>query len=477
MPLARHDRDELDYFSNIPDFYSHASCEAWHTSICHLSVAVRFLLTCLLRGMTILIRCLKRTGKISTHMPLARHDKELWQFVKVLEISTHMPLARHDWRIYCGGLGQMISTHMPLARHDVRTIIIVAASMEFLLTCLLRGMTNPNLTAVRVCGYFYSHASCEAWHLWTRYDRRGKEFLLTCLLRGMTCRIRNHYRTSGFLLTCLLRGMTIESELRFCTFGHFYSHASCEAWLCAAVCRCWITAISTHMPLARHDYCACICASLSIYFYSHASCEAWRNFTRTTALDSQFLLTCLLRGMTIPTLLTLRLRWHFYSHASCEAWQVRHGRKQTCIYFYSHASCEAWPHRRCGALSCARDFYSHASCEAWRWDDECQRVYCDFYSHASCEAWLHSVRKLYIRLNFYSHASCEAWLLAASVAFPPFFISTHMPLARHDRYILHSNRIFTPHIETDIFFLLFYIIFRWKTTLFSGEPSWFFYNT
>ena len=393
MPLARHDRDELDYFSNIPDFYSHASCEAWHTSICHLSVAVRFLLTCLLRGMTILIRCLKRTGKISTHMPLARHDKELWQFVKVLEISTHMPLARHDWRIYCGGLGQMISTHMPLARHDVRTIIIVAASMEFLLTCLLRGMTNPNLTAVRVCGYFYSHASCEAWHLWTRYDRRGKEFLLTCLLRGMTCRIRNHYRTSGFLLTCLLRGMTIESELRFCTFGHFYSHASCEAWLCAAVCRCWITAISTHMPLARHD----------------------------------------LFSFTLP-----EIYWNFYSHASCEAWRGQGKIHWNLHNFYSHASCEAWRIKRIQADYA--DISTHMPLARHDYWNHKQRFwYKYFYSHASCEAWpTFFLRSSTFFFYFYSHASCEAWPHAVAKLPTIIAISTHMPLARHDKNVLRN---------------------------------------
>ena len=34
--------------------------------------------------------------KISTHMPLARHDKDNLYRYEMTDISTHMPLARHD---------------------------------------------------------------------------------------------------------------------------------------------------------------------------------------------------------------------------------------------------------------------------------------------------------------------------------------------------------------------------------------------
>ena len=57
---------------------------------------VKFLLTCLLRGMT--GRNQDRQGycNVSTHMPLARHDAPLHFQEYENEVSTHMPLARHD---------------------------------------------------------------------------------------------------------------------------------------------------------------------------------------------------------------------------------------------------------------------------------------------------------------------------------------------------------------------------------------------
>ena len=53
MPLAKHDSA---HSFNIP------SC-------------LSFLLTCLLRGMTVVFRVLLLHPFVSTHMPLARHDK------------------------------------------------------------------------------------------------------------------------------------------------------------------------------------------------------------------------------------------------------------------------------------------------------------------------------------------------------------------------------------------------------------------
>ena len=58
----------------------------------------RFLLTCLLRGMTKMPVYLYKDEKVSTHMPLARHDVpgESYYYM-AQEVSTHMPLARHDF--------------------------------------------------------------------------------------------------------------------------------------------------------------------------------------------------------------------------------------------------------------------------------------------------------------------------------------------------------------------------------------------
>ena len=55
---------------------------------------------------------------VSTHMPLARHDKIQSTCYRKKYVSTHMPLARHD--DYSEDMLSYfrVSTHMPLARHD-----------------------------------------------------------------------------------------------------------------------------------------------------------------------------------------------------------------------------------------------------------------------------------------------------------------------------------------------------------------------
>ena len=77
--------------------------------------------------------------RVSTHMPLARHDfKRLTEINKLL-VSTHMPLARHDKKLNSDKGDAIVSTHMPLARHD--------------------RIYGRQLAP---CPSFYSHASCEA---------------------------------------------------------------------------------------------------------------------------------------------------------------------------------------------------------------------------------------------------------------------------------------------------------------------------
>ena len=72
-------------------------------------------------------------------MPLAKHDLFECEVGDIEEVSTHMPLARHDpeyWGCYL--------------------------DYEFLLTCLLRGMTYRAWGLIKTKTRFYSHASCEA---------------------------------------------------------------------------------------------------------------------------------------------------------------------------------------------------------------------------------------------------------------------------------------------------------------------------
>ena len=100
-----------------------------------------FLLTCLLRGMTVPINYDRFGFYVSTHMPLARHDVTVVHPLRQVTVSTHMPLARHDlyWDLLAreilaflltcllrgmtvirgkNAVNIIVSTHMPLARHD-----------------------------------------------------------------------------------------------------------------------------------------------------------------------------------------------------------------------------------------------------------------------------------------------------------------------------------------------------------------------
>ena len=148
--------------------------------------------------------------------------------------------------------------------------------MGFLLTCLLRGMTILPVYKSIVIAFLLT---CLLRGMTTRFFVKKLIicwFLLTCLLRGMT--ELHHYKIQSwkFLLTCLLRGMTS---------------------LCS--CACMVLSISTHMPLARHDSNQNQCRYNIGYFYSHASCEAWPFFLSYKIVNLTFLLTCLLRGMTL----------------------------------------------------------------------------------------------------------------------------------------------------------------------------------
>ena len=143
MPLARHDHPSNDCI-----------CEHF-----------RFLLTCLLRGMTKRFFLIARCDGISTHMPLARHDKFPAHYRKYLKyfyshasceawlFSAHARISFSTFLLTCLLRGMTwpsainflifsISTHMPLARHDW-------------------SVAGPFFVFYN----FYSHASCEAWHL------------------------------------------------------------------------------------------------------------------------------------------------------------------------------------------------------------------------------------------------------------------------------------------------------------------------
>ena len=57
---------------------------------------------------------------------------------------------------------------MPLARHDCARLVILLVRQEFLLTCLLRGMTTQN--------YYLTIANIVSTHMpLARHDVRWKE--------------------------------------------------------------------------------------------------------------------------------------------------------------------------------------------------------------------------------------------------------------------------------------------------------------
>ena len=143
MPLARHD----DFFTIM------------------LSHATLFLLTCLLRGMTLNERLSVKTLSISTHMPLARHDN----FCLTIE----------------GNFSYFYSHASCEAWHFYMSICFYSKNFYSHASC--EAWPQRSNLQEKISD-FYSHASCEAWHRNISTYRRSIKFLLTCLLRGMTQR-------------------------------------------------------------------------------------------------------------------------------------------------------------------------------------------------------------------------------------------------------------------------------------------------
>ena len=257
-PLARRDHLRKQSKHARHDFYSRASCEARLPTTVASPFGVSFLLTRLLRG--------------ATTIPAALLKFYLFLLTRLLRGATTHYLSPH--------FQQPISTHTPLARRDEK-LYFSRTSSGFLLTRLLRGATS--------CKY--------------RRATYFKQFLLTRLLRGATprpmmrssaIRISTHAplaRRDPFLLT------------EWIPYTDFYSRASCEARLIAAVGGVFFPVflltrllrgatptpspetppqpISTHAPLARRDYYKCRKIHYLFHFYSRASCEA-RQYHRTS---------------------------------------------------------------------------------------------------------------------------------------------------------------------------------------------------
>ena len=276
MPLARHDKVKGHCELETCNFYSHASCEAWQLISAQTQQNIKFLLTCLLRGMTTFWsnesimnsyfyshasceawRLLRRQR--------ARHRKFLLTCLLRGMTIIGMVVRMADW----------ISTHMPLARHDKILLKTCWHYSKFLLTCLLRGMTKI-LTYQEAADWdFYSHASCEAWPNPSR-NKNGGECISTHMplaRHDMLSFPLNIYWLISTHMPLARHDMArreiyadefISTHMPLARHDHwsnyntyfcrnFYSHASCEAWPFTPIFYSPAFTISTHMPLARHD--------------------------------------------------------------------------------------------------------------------------------------------------------------------------------------------------------------------------------
>ena len=169
-----------------------------------------FQLTRLLRGVTFNKYLVARHALISTHTPLARRDTATGNGTVKSMISTHTPLARRDTELaLCGRLCFLyISTHTPLARRDrinnhTRRILL------FISTHTPLARRDRNAAQRRKGETISTHTPL------ARRDAHKNQVL------GLAIDISTH--------TPLARRDRFRAEHITHMYGHFNSHASCEA--------------------------------------------------------------------------------------------------------------------------------------------------------------------------------------------------------------------------------------------------------
>ena len=149
----------------------------------------------------------------------------------MVNISTHTPHARRDKLLGNNKIKNKISTHTPHARRDKLYYRLVNALLLFQLTRLMRGVTTDYYTNIIPLVNFNSHASCEAWHSYIRYNTNLLNF-------------NSHASCEAWLK--IAREQQNKKQ-------NFNSHASCEAWHSVGVVNTDNQWISTHTPHARRD--------------------------------------------------------------------------------------------------------------------------------------------------------------------------------------------------------------------------------
>ena len=110
---------------------------------------LQFLLTRLMRGVTVLQIVVTAEPIISTHTPHARRDFVVSRLGRRWGISTHTPHARRDVKMICLPIFSAISTHTPHARRDPRRLPACPSRLPFLLTRLMRGVTALDFVAAQ----------------------------------------------------------------------------------------------------------------------------------------------------------------------------------------------------------------------------------------------------------------------------------------------------------------------------------------
>ena len=205
----------------------------------------------------------------------------------------------------------------------------------------MRGVTADGYQTVNETFYFYSHASCEAWHAFYKWLKKRTRFLLTRLMRGVTSSRRKFPFYCSFLLTRLMRGVTsaicpanwkiiflLTRLMRGVTlFRKKWSH---------------LWQISTHTPHARRDR-----AGLQCRFWNSGFLltRLMRGVTLYAPIHIgkiiRFLLTRLMRGVTQDYRRLFYCWWFLLTRLMRGVtWNAR--KHYQCHNFYSHASCEAW---------------------------------------------------------------------------------------------------------------------------------------
>ena len=148
-------------------------------------------------------------------------------------ISIHVPLAGHDKDIQRRSAGRAISIHVPLAGHDPRREYACCEYQQFQSTCPLRGTTDSTQLIADSIMQISIHVPLAG------HDRQP---------------VRRHERWENFnpRAPCGARHTRQQGSSGATT--NFNPRAPCGARLVQSKMLSWLGEISIHVPLAGHDH-------------------------------------------------------------------------------------------------------------------------------------------------------------------------------------------------------------------------------